>query len=304
MNNFDIEYILTLNVLFVKDNIPTDILEYFETAECKQCYVCKLVVIFREVHRVLKNNGTAWINLGSSYAGNTTPGGGDPTIGIRNLGESGYRKKEIPPGFKPKDLVPIPWMVAMALQHDGWYLRSDIIWAKKNPMPESCTDRPTKAHEYIFLLSKNKKYYYDAESVREVANYDGRQDTRLKGSPKYKVACVPGQAEHTMASQGHERWPNTNGGIHMRNKRSVWSINTQPFTSAHFAVYPEKLIEPCILAGSNKGDIILDPFSGAGTTPVMAEKHKRQWRAIELNEDYCEIQKKRIKKETRQLTIT
>jgi len=295
MNNFDIEYILTLNVLFVKDNIPTDILEYFETAECKQCYVCKLVVIFREVHRVLKNNGTAWINLGSSYAGNTTPGGGDPTIGIRNLGESGYRKKEIPPGFKPKDLVPIPWMVAMALQHDGWYLRSDIIWAKKNPMPESCTDRPTKAHEYIFLLSKNKKYYYNAENIKEksfsqpgtAGSWDGNRDFGLpNGQTRFAKPNLGGSSDG------------------FRNKRSVWSVNTQPFPDAHFATFPPKLIEPCILAGSKKGDIILDPFSGAGTTPVTAEKHKRKWTAIELNKDYCEIQKKRIKRETRQLTIT
>ena len=434
------------------------------------------------MRRVLKDDGTVWLNLGDSYAGNSKPGGGDPTIMVRNLGGNDYRKKEVPLGLKPKDLVGIPWRVAFALQADGWYLRQDIIWHKPNPMPESVTDRCTKAHEYIFLLSKNKKYYYDHEAVKEnsispsgtAGTWNGNRDFGLPG--------------------GQSRFgkPNLGGSIDgNRNKRSVWSINTQPFTgwletshlsrvglgevsygmkhivspdcpihgdlfdsvassfcgeheadflnhikriyshhvlkrvggsspiekppyvdyevdnlgcspptyspfaivhniqnhkrapfldstfscmpyvetlsriddkrelllsflhhlyisennisldgtdarlldqiphcivdksslpippeclcsfyqiktksSSHFATFPPKLIEPCILAGSKKGDIILDPFSGAGTTAVMAGKHKRQWIGIELNEDYLAIAKKRIKRETRQLTIT
>ena len=261
-----------------------------------QEYVSKLVALFREVKRVLKDDGTVWCNLGDSYV--SSPAG--------NFGENmpapadGGRYRENKPkmnydNLKPKNLVGIPWRVAFALQADGWYLRQDIIWHKPNPMPESVTDRCTKAHEYIFLLSKNKKYYYDAENIKEksfsqpgtAGSWDGNRDFGLPN----------GQARFAK--------PNLGGSSDgFRNKRSVWSINTQPFPEAHFAVFPQKLIEPCILAGSKKGDIILDPFSGAGTTAVMAGKYKRQWIGIELNEDYLEIAKKRIKRETRQLTIT
>ena len=201
--------------------------------------------------------------------------------------------------LKPKDLIGIPWRVAFALQADGWYLRQDIIWHKPNPMPESVTDRCTKAHEYVFLLSKSGRYYYDAEAIKEKAAYDGRKDTLLKGSEKYKDGAVPGQAEHTMAAEGSERWK-WKDGIPVRNKRSVWTINTRPYPGAHFAVFPPDLVRPCIKAGSPKGGVVLDPFFGAGTTGLVAQELDRRWIGVELSEQYCELVKQRIPKEHKQ----
>ena len=236
-------------------------------------------------------------------------------------------------GLKAKDLVGIPWRVAFALQADGWYLRSDIIWHKPNPMPESVKDRPTKSHEYIFLLSKNKKYYYDYEAVLVPAKYDGRKDTRFKGAVKSYDGIVPNAKPQSFATEGHERWPKRlypNGnnqslhdykhsgyfkedgsplfvrnkeGVPARNKRTVWTVNTKPFKDAHYAVFPPKLITPCILAGSRKGGTVLDPFCGSGTTGAVCAKFGRDFIGIELNPEYCEMAEKRIFKASQQMRL-
>jgi DNA modification methylase len=270
-------------------------------------YVSKMVEIFREVKRVLRDDGTLWLNLGDSYAGSwgnyaPTGQGGQRPKNTERWQRRAYEDKADwrPPtsnkheGLKPKDLVGIPWMVAFALRADGWYLRQDIIWHKPNCMPESVKDRCTKAHEYIFLLSKSRRYYYDHEVIKEPAAYDGRKDTLLKGSPKYEKGIVSGQVTHPMAAKGHERWKKNERGEYVRNKRSVWTIPTKPFKEAHFATFPEKLIEPCILAGCPEGGIVLDPFMGSGTTAVVALKHNRNYIGIELNPEYIEIARQRI----------
>lgn len=386
-----------------------------------ELYVEHLVQIFRELRRALKDDGTLWLNLGDSFWGGKGQSGANPPEYIERrkargsntlegaqhcIGKKGWTK----PGdgkhavIKPKDLVGIPWMVAFALRADGWHLRSDIIWSKPNPMPESVRDRPTKSHEYIFLLTKSAKYYYDYEAILEPAAYDGRKDTMLKGSGKYANGFAPtGTNPQTMAERGHERWPNkivgrterkmqgtgyggdrkglhghsgyfdadgnlrthVKDGIPARNKRTVWTVTTRPFKGAHFATFPEALIEPCILAGTSakgecpkcgaawarvvertrlkrtelpkddprhrpntyngayadingKGDagytetktlgwepqcacgldpvpqIVLDPFSGAGTTMKVAAKHNRNGIGIELNRDYLELSRQRL----------
>jgi len=211
-------------------------------------YVAKMVEIFREVRRVLRKDGTLWLNLGDTYNG-TKIGNTETKKNPRVVSDSFIKKSA--PNVKVKDLIGIPWMVAFALRADGWYLRQDIIWHKPNPMPESVKDRCTKAHEYIFLLSKSRKYYYDHEAIKEPAAYDGRKDTLMKGSLKYEKGVVPGQVEHSMAAKGHERWKKNERGEYVRNKRSVWTIPTKPFKEAHFAVFPPDLIKPCILAGTS-----------------------------------------------------
>lgn len=270
-------------------------------------YVEKLVQLFWEVKRVLKDDGTLWLNLGDSYAGNNSQASNGGRAGFGNPREKIVNRTG--EGLKPKDLIGIPWMVAFALRDDGWYLRSEIIWHKPNPMPESVKDRPTKSHEQIFLLSKSEKYYYDYESIMELATgYDGRKDTVFKGSEKYK------DTGQTFAKNGHERWkyknlqadgqqPNT---MHLnrlegqeylspvRNKRSVWTIATKPYKEAHFATYPEELILPCILAGCPVGGTVLDPFNGAGTTGLVALKNDRNYIGIELNPKYIELTRKRL----------
>ena len=213
-------------------------------------------------------------------------------------------------------------MLAFALRDDGWYLRQDIIWHKPNPMPESVTDRCTKSHEYIFLLSKNKNYYFDIDAIQEEATgYDGRRDTLLKGSPKYNnLSYLPPDApKQSMASGQHERWKFKNlqdkgqkpNSMHekralgekdcvyaVRNKRDVWSVPTKPYKDAHFATYPEELILPCVLAGSSEDDIVLDPFNGSGTTGVVAINNGRKYIGIELNKDYIDITYRRLSAET------
>lgn len=294
-------------------------------------YIQKLTEVFHEVKRVLKDDGTLWVNIGDSYAAQrggtyqpaeTLAGGvhGKTTDGeIVNRG----RSKNYNPtrnasaiGLKHKDLIGIPWMLAFSLRADGWYLRQDIIWHKPNPMPESVKDRCTKSHEYIFLLSKKQNYYFDYEAIQELATgYDGRKDTMNKGSQKYADAnnLQDGRTQ-TMASKGHERWQYKNlaekgqspNSMHIRrangeqdvvypvrNKRDVWTISTQAVKEAHFATYPEELIKPCILAGSRKGGIVLDPFLGSGTTARVAISTNRKYLGIELNPQYIEIQKKR-----------
>jgi len=264
-------------------------------------YVAKMVEVFREVKRVLRDDGTLWLNLGDSYSGNCSQASNNGRAGFGNARERLVNRKG--EGLKPKDLVGIPWMVAFALRADGWYLRQDIIWHKPNAMPESVTDRCTKAHEYIFLLAKSDRYYYDHEAIKEPAAYDGRKDTLLKGSPKYEKGVVPGQAEHSMAAKGHERWKKNERGEYVRNKRSVWTIPTKPFKEAHFAVFPPALIEPCILAGCPAGGVVLDPFMGSGTTGMVAAMYQRNFIGFELNPEYCKMAEKRIEPYLMQQTI-
>jgi len=251
-------------------------------------YVDGLVDVFREIRRVLKKDGTVWLNLGDTYSG--TGHKGDLVDPKYTEGRTGQKKalNNKVQGLKPKDLVGIPWRVAFALQEDGWYLRSDIIWHKPNPMPESVTDRPTKSHEYIFLLSKSPHYYYDADAIREPYT----EEMNRWGGQKLKADGVSSWDEGT----GHDTYrnrdlrPNDLG----RNKRDVWTVNTKSFPEAHFATFPEKLIDTCIKAGSKENDIVLDPFSGAGTTGVVACKLNRTYIGIELNPDYAEMSKNRL----------
>jgi DNA modification methylase len=251
-----------------------------------QEYIEKLIEIFREVKRVLKPNGTAWINIGDTYA--QSPKKGEKFKGSKMTWQNPNRlsSPEIPFELKPKDLVGIPWRLAFALQADGWYLRQDIIWQKPNALPESVKDRCTKAHEYIFLLSKSEKYFFDNVSIKEPAIYkaNGYQKARpskKKGEFKAKGEPLPGQLPFRAI-------------VEMRNKRSVWTISTKPFKGAHFATFPKDVVEPCLFAGSKEGDLILDPFFGSGTVGVVAKKHKRKFIGIELNPEYCEIAKQRI----------
>jgi DNA modification methylase len=223
-------------------------------------YINNMIEVFNEVFRVLKKDGTLWLNVGDSY--------------------SSIRDTKI--GLKNKDLVGIPWMLAFALRMNGWYLRQDIIWAKPNPMPESVRDRCTKSHEYIFMLTKSEKYYYDYNAIREPRTSVG--SNHQFGGKKYNDPTNPiyGSIQSVYESDGK------------RNKRDVWNITTQPFKDAHFAVMPEALVEPCILAGSKVDDLILDPFAGSGTVGVVAKKHNRNFIGIELNPDYAKIANDRI----------
>jgi len=252
-------------------------------------YVENMVKVFREVKRVLRDDGTLWLNLGDSYAGSGRGPTGRNGIGNQEKRQGFHSPKVvIPTGLKPKDLVGIPWMVAFALRADGWYLRQDIIWHKPNPMPESVKDRCTKAHEYIFLLSKNRKYYYDNEAIREP--YQSKKEKpRNKAAEGYNNSYVGGRW-----SEGVRDYYSAG----KRNKRSVWTVTTKPFKEVHFATFPPDLIKPCILAGCPEGGIVLDPFMGSGTTAVVALKHNRNYIGIELNPEYIKIAEKRISETT------
>ena len=254
--------------------------------ETPEEFIQSLVEVFREVRDVLKDDGVLWLNIGDSYY-NYRPGtGGLPkqTVSRTNqdLPEQCNRRANKLDGLKEKDLIGIPWMLAFALRADGWYLRQDIIWHKPNPMPESVKDRCTKSHEYIFLLSKNKKYYYDNEAIKEPVKQDWGTRDRTKG--KYHNPGT-GLAPHSGLSKSYDR----------KNKRSVWSITNKPYKGAHFACFPPDLIEPCILAGSREGDVILDPFMGSGTTAMVAKQHDRSYIGCELHEDYGSLIQKRLK---------
>ncbi len=256
-------------------------------------YVAKMVAVFREVRRVLRDDGTLWLNLGDSYAGGGQTGrndGGRPEKG-KGWAEYDIKRTKVRRaiGLKPKDLVGIPWRVAFALQADGWYLRSDIIWSKPNPMPESVTDRPTKAHEYLFLLAKSDRYYYDADAIAEQASSFG-----LNGGG-YEP---PGQTPHATS-----RGVVITDAPSTRNKRTVWTIPTEPFPGAHFAVMPTALVKPCILAGCPTGGTVLDPFTGSGTVAVVAPENGCGFVGCELNPAYVEIAKKRIGNVTPALLI-
>jgi DNA modification methylase len=297
--------------------------------ETPEAFVAKMVEVFREVKRVLRDDGTLWLNLGDSYAnqktGDTYSGFNERYSGTEIDGKQSKtvsnfdkKKKFDFAGLKPKDLIGIPWMVAFALRADGWYLRQDIIWHKPNPMPESVTDRCTKAHEYIFLFSKSQKYHFDNEAIKEDAKYgvngeDSRpagvvrereydydskrnnnpsafmaKDKRAgKGRISYEGKRTIGEA----SANGQQSFVTIN---EKRNKRSVWTVTTKPYSGAHFATFPPDLIEPCILAGAPEGGIVLDPFMGSGTTAHTALRAGRQYVGCELNGEYIKLANKRL----------
>lgn len=257
-------------------------------------YIQRLVEVFREVRRVLKDDSTFWLNLGDSYNGSGGPGSQYDTKATKGY-KGVFKKFENPnkniEGLKPKDLIGIPWMAAFALRNDGWYLRSDIIWNRPNAMPESVKDRPTQVHEYVFLLSKNKKYYYNQDAIREPytapMNRWGGQKLVADGESTWD------EGTNQTTYRDRDMRPNPLG----KNRRSVWTINTKPYKGSHFAVFPESLVMLPIQAGSKEGDIILDPFNGAGTTCLVAKKLNRQYIGIDLNENYCKLAEERINKE-------
>ena len=303
-------------------------------------YVANMVEVFGLVRELLRDDGTLWLVVGDSYSSGKgtcyNPGGGTNSLG-KNRKEAGAHPLDRgnkstleASGLKPKDLVGIPWMLAFALRSSGWYLRQDNIWSKPNPMPESVTDRCTKSHEYIFLMSKSAKYYYDAEAIKEpsVESYWIRRSDRSKEwqktYPTEKINGIQGckswkgsDFDHSktgemMDTRGHKARPSKPKGSfkakgeplpgqlpfravnEIRNKRSVWTVATKPFSGAHFAVFPPDLISPCILAGSKPGDVVLDPFFGSGTTGWVCEKVGRKWIGIELNQkDYEKISRQR-----------
>jgi len=249
--------------------------------ETSEEYIKAMVEVFRCVWDVLEDDGTLWLNIGDSYAGNNSRASNNGRAGFGNAREKVVNRTG--EGLKTKDLIGIPWMLAFALRADGWFLRQDIIWHKPNPMPESVQDRCTKAHEYIFLLTKSQKYYYDHEAIKEPLK--GEPETRDKNAEGYQADYSKGDR----FSKG-ERVFGANG---MANKRSVWSVPVKPYTGAHFAVFPSELIEPCILAGAPVGGIVLDPFMGSGTTAQVSQDLGRQYIGCELNPAYEKLQKKR-----------
>ena len=265
-------------------------------------YVANMVKVFSEVKRVLTKDGTLWLNLGDSYAGSGKGRNPDGSVHVSALiakqGSSAgtimgnVHSGLVPEGLKPKDLVGIPWRVAFALQADGWYLRQDIIWHKPNPMPESVTDRCTKSHEYIFLLSKSPKYYYDHEAVKEKCSEANIEDFKRRKTlnNKGKGKGTYDEARPDLCRGRDAYMPDD----FMRNKRSVWIVNTKPYPEAHFATYPTKLIRPCIKAGCPKGGVVLDPFGGSGTTAEVANELHRDAILCELNPEYCKLINKRL----------
>jgi len=253
-----------------------------------QQFIDNLVEVFACVWDILADDGTLWVNLGDSYFNtqNSNRNGLNSLLGGKIRGGGEYKTQKRSSGelnVKPKDLLGMPWRLAFALQDFGWYLRQDIIWHKPNPMPESVIDRCTKSHEYIFLLTKNQKYYFDGKAIQEPAENAGKVGGSFKGRQ--------GGAEYHAQSGGvgsdAKEYEN-------RNKRDVWSVPVKPYSGAHFAVYPEELIEPCILAGSKVGDIVLDPFFGSGTTGAVAQKLGRKWVGCELNKNYEKLQNERL----------
>jgi DNA modification methylase len=249
--------------------------------ETPDAYVAKLVDVFSEVRRLLRDDGTLWLNLGDSYASASKGSGGPSDKQLSNTG-SRFDARKFNHGVKEKDVLGIPWLVAFALRADGWWLRSEIIWHKRAPMPESVTDRPTKAHEQVFLLAKNANYFYDADAIREQGKPEG---SHSRGNGFGKLHHSP----YGTQSIGTLETPDAG-----RNKRTVWTLGPEPYSGAHFATMPTKLVEPCILAGSRVGDTVLDPFNGSGTTGAVALKHGRAYVGIDLNQDYIELAHKRI----------
>ncbi len=287
-------------------------------------YVARMVAVFSEVRRVLRKDGTLWLNLGDAYA-HGTPGAGSVFDNGRQDGRKSYeadkaRGREkvatLAPGLKSKDLIGIPWRVAFALQADGWWLRSDIIWSKPNPMPESVTDRPTKAHEYLFLMAKAERYYYDADAIRTplqpktfttfgTLRHDPGDGSGLVKSENFGRAVPVRTPRLRNKQRGHgrrhtgfnDRWDGMardEQQLAGANARSVWEIATQPYPEAHFATFPEALVEPCIKAGSREGDVVLDPFAGSGTTLAVARRLGRKAIGIELQPKYLPLIQRRV----------
>lgn len=286
-------------------------------------YVARLVEVFREVRRVLKDDGTLWLNLGDSYAASSGTLGRNDSQRLRDgvgnghgggraenmTGRQGTHKRMME-GLKSKDLIGIPWLVAFALRADGWYLRSDIIWNKPNPMPESVTDRPTKSHEYIFLLSKNERYYYDAAAIAEPKAYSTVSDARGNGNGHRRERDYPGAQTNGGTNLGGPEGSRNKRSVwtideeefvqflkwkaeQPKNKMDVWDVSTKPYKEAHFATFPPDLIKPCILAGSRPGGVVLDPFFGSGTTGFVAREFGRHFIGIELNPEYVRLAERR-----------
>lgn len=249
--------------------------------ETPEQYVENICKVFDLVYELLEDDGTLWLNLGDSYAGNCSRASNNGRAGFGNKRET--VTKRISEGLKSKDLIGIPWMVAFALRSRGWYLRQDIIWSKTNPIPESVRDRCTKSHEHIFLLSKSPKYYFDFESIKEPS-----QDTfkGKRGKVKHRNKTQSAMTDRTYNYEYSE--------TATRRKRDVWTVSVKPYKGAHFAVYPTDLIEPCIKAGCPENGIVLDPFMGSGTTAMVAKQNNRQYLGCELNSDYAELQQERI----------
>ena len=301
-----------------------DCLGWATGERCNICYVCNLTNVFKKIKRVLRDDGTIWLNLGNSYNGKV-------------------KKANLPDNLKgvqakQKDVLPIAWLVGMSLQADGWYLRSDVIWGKPNHVPESVKDRPTKNHEYVLFMSLSPSYYYDSEAIKEIAQHDGRKDNTTKGSHKYKDGVVPGQARQTMAKKGSIRWQQNEHGEYVKNRRSIWWIPTRSHHNMHSAVFPPDLAKMCILAGTsnyacehcnspweravareqddnscviktagwvptckcfNQGEgrsIVLDPFAGSGTTMEVAKQLGRKSIGIELSPKFCSYIEERLQK--------
>ena len=246
-------------------------------------YIAAMVEVFRRVRDVLADDGTLWLNIGDSYAG--AGYSNNKNTGGTARADGGKQRHLTGTGCKSKDLIGIPWMLAFALRADGWYLRQDIIWHKPNPMPESVRDRCTKAHEYIFLLSKSERYFFDSEAMKEPAIYSDR--TAGNKNPQKGVGMAGMEIRSGLLAAQQKVYEK-------RNRRSVWTVATRPYKGAHFATFPPALIEPCILAGSRPGDIVLDPFMGSGTTAAVALQHGRQYLGCELNPEYGPLQQKRV----------
>ena len=282
-------------------------------------YIDRLVFVFREVRRVLRNDGTLWLNIGDTYC-STAPGTMRDELKPFHISSAAKKPRitvrpRIPQGLKPKDLIGLPWRLAFALQADGWYLRQDIIWNKTNCIPESVRDRCTKSHEYIFLLSKSQKYYFNQESILEPCVSDKGNAKTFRGGGAY----IQGQSfsnSTAVSRESHGNKPNVryggkkytenpeefyrtkSGNMYdprpLKNKRSVWNVSTSGYKKAHFATFPAKLIEPCILAGCPDGGTVLDPFFGSGTTGEVAAGQRKKYIGIELNDKYCELSRKRL----------
>lgn len=284
-------------------------------------FVAEMVSVFREVRRVLRDDGTLWLNLGDSYAAGGMGAGSGKQLTNRGTSAGGHMNKprKAPSGLKPKDLVGIPWRVAFALQADGWYLRSAIVWAKPNPMPESVTDRPTSSYEMVFLLSKSERYFYDADAIREEeavpdwddgsrvfggvnkagANIQHGERTTGRLAERRKRGLPPKHQQYESSDQSGLDAVGRGGG---RNARNVWTIATRPFPEAHFATFPPELAERCIKAGCPAGGTVLDPFGGAGTTGLVADRLQRNAILIELNPTYAEMAERRIRSEAGMLS--
>lgn len=280
--------------------------------ETPQAFIARLAEVFEECRRVLRSDGVMWVNMGDSYSEGGNGGGGKNDT---NKGSLTVTAKKAPAGYKPKNLLGIPWRLAFALQDAGWWLRQDIIWSKPNPMPESVRDRCTKAHEYIFMLTKSARYFYDADAIKEnmadsslarlSQNVDAQEGSaRVPGKTNGNMKAVGGRRK-TDKQRGHgrrrdgfnDRWDGVTKAEQQsmgRNKRSVWTIATQPYSEAHFATFPPALPEICIKASTKPGDHVLDPFGGAGTTGLVADRLQRHCTLIELNPEYAEMARKRI----------